>query len=160
MGEEWAASTRWPFFTSHPEPELAEATGKGRLAEFAGHGWDTSQMIDPQDPRAYETAILDWTEPHSGSHAEMLELYRRLLALRAAEPELQAGSLADVRVEFDETAQWLVVHRDGFRVAVNLATEPQPLPVVGGEVVLATGTAEATGSGLLLGAESSAVVRV
>ena len=25
MGEEWAASTRWPFFTSHPEPELARA---------------------------------------------------------------------------------------------------------------------------------------
>ena len=29
MGEEWAAATRWPFFTSHPEPELAEATGQG-----------------------------------------------------------------------------------------------------------------------------------
>ena len=51
MGEEWAAATRWPFFTSHPEPELAEATGKGRLAEFAGHGWNTDEMIDPQDPR-------------------------------------------------------------------------------------------------------------
>ena len=35
MGEEWAATTRWPFFTSHPEPELAESTGKGRLEEFA-----------------------------------------------------------------------------------------------------------------------------
>ena len=35
MGEEWAASTRWPFFTSHTEPELAAATGRGRLAEFA-----------------------------------------------------------------------------------------------------------------------------
>ena len=90
MGEEWAASTRWPFFTSHPEPELAEATGKGRLAEFAGHGWDTSQMINPQDPRAFESAILDWTEPRSGGHAEMLDLYRRLLALRAAEPDLQS----------------------------------------------------------------------
>ncbi len=34
MGEEWAASTRWPFFTSHPEPELAKATGRG--------GWPSS----------------------------------------------------------------------------------------------------------------------
>src|SRR5439155_10368884 len=40
MGEEWAASTRWPFFTSHPEPVLAKATGEGRLAEFNDHGWD------------------------------------------------------------------------------------------------------------------------
>ncbi|HKC27258.1 MAG TPA: malto-oligosyltrehalose trehalohydrolase, partial [Jatrophihabitans sp.] len=75
MGEEWAASTRWPFFTSHPEPELAAATGRGRLAEFAGHGWDTSQMIDPQDPRAYRSAILDWAEPGKDGHAEMLDLY-------------------------------------------------------------------------------------
>jgi maltooligosyltrehalose trehalohydrolase len=160
MGEEWAASTRWPFFTSHPEPELAEATGKGRLAEFAGHGWDTSQMIDPQDPRAYESAILDWTEHEAGEHAEVLDLYRRILALRAAEPELQAGNLADVRVEFDEDAEWLVVHRGGFRVAANLAATEQEVPVKGGEVVLATGDAKAGSDGLLLSAETAAVVRV
>ena len=48
MGEEWAAATRWPFFTSHAEPELAAATSKGRIAEFVDYGWDTSQMIDPR----------------------------------------------------------------------------------------------------------------
>ncbi|MDT4920686.1 MAG: maltooligosyltrehalose trehalohydrolase [Pseudonocardiales bacterium] len=160
MGEEWAASTRWPFFTSHPEPELAEATGKGRLAEFAGHGWDTSQMIDPQDPRAYESAILDWAEPQGGAHAEMLGLYRSLLALRAAEPELAAGNLVDVRVEYDEAAQWVVVHRGGFRIAVNLAPDAQPLPVRGGDVVLATGQCTPAADGLVVGAESAAIVRV
>ena len=50
MGEEWAAGTRWPFFTSHPEPELAAAVSQGRLAEFADHGWDARAMPDPQDP--------------------------------------------------------------------------------------------------------------
>ena len=64
MGEEWAASTRWPFFTSHPEPELAEATGKGRVEEFAEHGWDVDQMIDPQDPRGLPRA-RSWTGPSS-----------------------------------------------------------------------------------------------
>jgi maltooligosyltrehalose trehalohydrolase len=160
MGEEWAASTRWPFFTSHPQPELAEATAKGRLAEFEGHGWDVSQMINPQDPRAYESAILDWTEPEHGTHADVLGLYRRLLALRASEPDLQAGNLADVRVEFDEAAQWVVVHRGAFRVAANLATTAQQLPVAGGEIVLATGGAAGGAAGLELGAESAAVVRV
>ena len=159
MGEEWAASTRWPFFTSHPEPGLAEATAKGRLAEFAGHGWDVSQMIDPQDPRAYESAILDWTEPGRGTHAEMLDLYRRLLALRAAEPELQAGNLADMQVEFDESARWVIVHRGVFRIAANLAGTPQQLPVNDGAVVLATGDATTQPDGLLLGAETAAILR-
>ncbi len=70
MGEEWAASTRWPFFTSHPEPELAEATGKGRVAEFAEHGWDVSQMIDPQDEQAYRGAVLDWDEAGRDEHGK------------------------------------------------------------------------------------------
>ena len=39
MGEEWAASTPWQFFTDHQEPELAEAVRAGRRREFAEHGW-------------------------------------------------------------------------------------------------------------------------
>jgi maltooligosyltrehalose trehalohydrolase len=160
MGEEWAASTRWPFFTSHPEPALAEATGKGRLAEFAEHGWDTAQMIDPQDPRAYYSAILDWSEPASPGHADMLDLYRRLIALRADEPDLRDGNLAAMHVDFDENARWLVVHRGAFRVAANLADEAQRVPVVSGQVVLATGSASPSPDGLLLAAQSAAVVRL
>jgi maltooligosyltrehalose trehalohydrolase len=159
MGEEWAASTRWPFFTSHPEPELAEATGRGRLAEFAGHGWDTTQMIDPQDPRAYRSAILDWAEPGKDGHADMLAFYKRLLHLRATEPDLRDATLDTVRVEFDEDARWLVIHRGAFRVAANLADRPQPVPVSGGEVVLATGAAAPGDHRLTLGPQSAAIVR-
>ncbi|MBN9619078.1 MAG: malto-oligosyltrehalose trehalohydrolase, partial [Actinobacteria bacterium] len=154
MGEEWGASTRWPFFTSHPEPELSAATGEGRLAEFADHGWDVSQMIDPQDPAAYRGAILDWTEPSRSGHAEMLDLYRRLIALRAASPDLRDDDLRTVRVEFDEDARWLVVHRGSFRVAVNLADRSQELPV-DGDVVLATGPV----TGRRFAAETAAILR-
>jgi maltooligosyltrehalose trehalohydrolase len=160
MGEEWAAATRWPFFTSHPEPELAEATGKGRLEEFAGHGWDTAQMIDPQDPKAYRSAILDWSEPTVGTHAEVLDLYRTLLALRAAEPDLRDGELAEVKVDFDDDARWLVVHRGRFRVAANLAEAEQSLAVQGGDVVLATADARPSAEGLALPAQSAAIVRL
>jgi maltooligosyltrehalose trehalohydrolase len=160
MGEEWAASTRWPFFTSHPEPELAAATGQGRLAEFAEHGWDTSQMIDPQDPKAYESAILDWSEPVLPTHADVLDLYRRLLALRAAEPDLRDGRLTEIRVEFDEDARWVVVHRGRFRVAANLGTDGQQLAVPGSEVVLATGPATLHDGALRLAGQSAAVVRI
>jgi maltooligosyltrehalose trehalohydrolase len=160
MGEEWAASTRWPFFTSHPEPELAEATGKGRLAEFADHGWDVSQMIDPQDPAAYREAVLDWSEPAAAEHAAVLDLYRRLTALRAAEPDLRDPHLDRVRVEFDEDARWLVVHRGAFRVAANLAGQEARVPVSGGDVVLATGEATPGPDGLRLGPQTAAVLRL
>lgn len=159
MGEEWAASTRWPFFTSHPEPELAKATGAGRLAEFGNHGWDVSQIIDPQDPAAYRTAILDWSELGGDEHAAVLDLYRALIALRAAEPDLRDGNLTAVALDYDEDAGWLVVHRGGFDIAVNLAGAEQALPVTAIEIVLATGTAAADGDRLVLGPESAAIVR-
>src|SRR6478735_7354405 len=41
MGEEWGAETPWRFFTSHPEPELAEMVRAGRLEEFSQMEWVT-----------------------------------------------------------------------------------------------------------------------
>ncbi|MEO6886146.1 MAG: malto-oligosyltrehalose trehalohydrolase [Jatrophihabitantaceae bacterium] len=159
MGEEWAASTRWPFFTSHPEPELAEATGKGRVAEFATHGWDVRQMIDPQDPAAYRGAILDWAELDEAPHASMLSCYRELIALRAGEPDLRDGDLTRVRVEYDEVERWLVVHRGAFRVVVNLSAVSRTVPLDATDIVFATGDAGLQGRTLHLARECAAIVR-
>jgi len=160
MGEEWAASTRWPFFTSHPEKELGEATGKGRLAEFADHGWDVSQMIDPQDPEAYRSAILRWAEVEQDGHAEVLDLYRRLIALRRDVPDLADADLSKVDVDFDEDERWLVLHRGTHRVVANLSTQERTLPVHAAEIVLATGQARPDGDRLVIAPESAAIVRI
>jgi maltooligosyltrehalose trehalohydrolase len=160
MGEEWAASTRWPFFTSHPEPELAAAIGPGRLKEFDGHGWDTEQMIDPQDPAAYREAILNWDEVHQGEHGEQLEFYRRLITLRREVPELADPRLDRIKVDFDENAKWIVLHRGTVRVAVNLADEPRTVALTGVELILATGPVEFQGAQTVLGPETAAIVRV
>jgi maltooligosyltrehalose trehalohydrolase len=159
MGEEWAAGTRWPFFTSHPEPALAEATGQGRVVEFTGYGWDATGMVDPQDPAAFESAKLDWSELDGPRHAEVLSLYRRLIALRHAEPDLWAGRLADVRVDYDDDAHWVVIHRGGLHIAGNLAERAQVVPGLSGDVVLATGPATVTASGANVGGRSAAVLR-
>ena len=39
MGEEWAASTPWQYFTDHEDAELAEAVRAGRRGEFKAFGW-------------------------------------------------------------------------------------------------------------------------
>ena len=159
MGEEWAASTRWPFFTSHPEPELAKLTSEGRIAEFGDHGWDVDQMIDPQDPDAYRSAILDWSELTSPGHVEILALYRELIALRAAEADLADGPLTAVHVDYDEDERWFAVHRGAFTIAANFADSPRTVPVEHAHVVLATGDAEPTEAAVTLGAQSAAVLR-
>ena len=162
MGEEWAAATRWPFFTSHPEPELAAATARGRIEEFSSHGWNIEEMIDPQDPAAFQEAVLDWSELGRPGHREMLALYRELIALRRREADLTDPRLDRVHVDYDEDARWIVVHRGTLRVAANLAADEQVLPVIGGgdDILLSTGAAEFTASGLRLAGQSAAVVRI
>jgi maltooligosyltrehalose trehalohydrolase len=160
MGEEWAASSRWPFFTSHPQPELAARIGPGRIEEFDGHGWDTSQMIDPQDPEAYRQATLRWDEVSAAPHAQMIAFYRDLIALRRSEPDLSDPRLDQVVVDFDEDAQWLVVHRGALRVAVNLADAPRTFEFAGKEVLLASGRVDLDGGATTIGAHSSAIIRI
>jgi maltooligosyltrehalose trehalohydrolase len=138
MGEEWAASTPWPFFTSHPEPELAKATAAGRIQEFAEHGWDAGNVVNPQDPAAFTGAKLRWSEKQEPGHSEMLTLYRELLRLRREHPDLADPHLDRVEVDFDENARWIIVHRGAFDVLANLADHAQALPSQSGEVLFGT----------------------
>ncbi len=98
MGEEWAASTPWQFFTDHREEWLGEAVSKGRASEFAAMGWDASRVPDPQNPATFERSKLDWAEAQSGEHAAMLALYRKLIGLRMSRHEYRGARFADVRV--------------------------------------------------------------
>jgi maltooligosyltrehalose trehalohydrolase len=159
MGEEWAAGTRWPFFSSHPEPHLAAAASSGRIEEFANYGWDTTEMLDPQDPLAFQAAKLNWSELSAAPHQNMLALYRRLIWLRHSEPDLQDVRLAAVAVDYDEAARWLVAHRGGLRIAANFDEAPQVVPGVAGEVLLATGEVKTADTGLSLDGQSAAVIR-
>lgn len=129
MGEEWAASTPWQFFTDHTDPELAEAVRRGRRREFAEHGWAEEDVPDPQDPATRERSCLDWSEPETGIHARVLAWYRQLAALRHQQPDLTDPDLADIKVAYDEEARWLAFRRGDVCVAVNLAKEPAAIPL-------------------------------
>ena len=162
MGEEWGASTPWPFFTSHPEPELAEATRNGRLEEFGRHGWDLSTVADPQDPQTFYGAKLRWDEIDSGEHGALLETYRTLLRLRRDHPDLGDPRVDRVMVDFDEDARWLVIHRGSFAVVANLATGSQTVALAetAGEIVYATDPAVTVAAGRIdLPARSAAIIR-
>ena len=122
QGEEWAASTPFCFFTSHEEPELAEATAKGRIAEFSRLGWDAEVVPDPQDPETFARSKLDWSELTEGRHSRILDAYRRLVALRRELPELTDPAFARNRAEVDEDTRLFTLHRGEVAVVVNFGT--------------------------------------
>ena len=134
MGEEWAASTPWQYFTSHQEPELAEAVagrpaarvrrarlGRGRRAGPAG----------PGDVRRAST--LDWSELADGSARRRCSTGTApLIALRRAEPWLSDPRLDLVSVAYDADARLAggaAAGRCGWWC--NLAAERQAVPLDG-----------------------------
>ena len=123
QGEEWAASTPFQFFTSHEEPELAEATAQGRIAEFSRLGWDPEVVPDPQDPETFARSKLDWSEPTGGRHARILDVYRRLADLRRELPALTDPAFAHNRAEVDEDTRLFTLHRGDVVVVVNFGTD-------------------------------------
>ncbi|HEX6956028.1 MAG TPA: DUF3459 domain-containing protein, partial [Agromyces sp.] len=173
MGEEWGASTPWQFFTSHPEPELGRATAEGRIAEFARMGWDESIVPDPQDPETFRRSKLDWSEPAEadGPHARLLDLHRRLIALRRARSELTDPAFAHTTAWADDTAKRFRMERgapdapERVVVLANLGLTPWEASFDGpAQVLLTTGPALAdavpVGGALALPAESAAVLLV
>ncbi len=95
MGQEWAASTPFQFFTEMPR-ELGAAVTEGRRQEFA----DFPEFSDPAsrrtipDPQAaatFEASRLRWDERERDGHREVLDLYRALIELRRAHAVLGAS---------------------------------------------------------------------
>lgn len=128
MGEEWAASTPWQFFTSHPEPELGRATAEGRIAEFAAMGWDRSVVPDPQDPETFRRSKLDWAEREAGMHGRILALYRKLIALRHAVADLTDPAFDALHAEADESARTFRLRRGCTEVLVNFDAASVTMP--------------------------------
>jgi maltooligosyltrehalose trehalohydrolase len=158
MGEEWASSRPFQFFSSHPEPELARATAEGRKAEFAEHGWDADEVPDPQDPQTFLRSQLDWSEPDDPEHARLLEFYKGLIRLRHEEPDMADPWLPDLVVDCDEAERWIVMRRGRIAVACNLGTEAVSVPVAG-ETLLEWGHPDNGGRSTTLQGHSVAVVR-
>jgi maltooligosyltrehalose trehalohydrolase len=133
MGEEWAASTPFLFFSDFG-PELAAAVTEGRRKEFAawpafGDPATRERIPDPQDPATMRASALRWDERDEPAHARALALHRELLALRARAivPHLAGGAYGAGWETLGDTAfivRWRFA--DGARLAfvANLGAAP------------------------------------
>jgi maltooligosyltrehalose trehalohydrolase len=87
MGQEWAASTPFCYFTDHVEP-LGRLVTEGRRREFAAFAAfgdpDTRELIpDPQAEETFRASRLRWEERDTEPHASTLRLHQAMLRLRA-----------------------------------------------------------------------------
>jgi maltooligosyltrehalose trehalohydrolase len=129
QGEEFCASSPFQYFSQHEDEELGRKVSEGRKSEFEAFGWNPDEVPDPQDQATFQRSKLRWSEVRDGEHAELLEWYKQLIALRRSTPALTDGRLDAVEVNFDEEAQWLVMKRGNIEVVCNLASSKQAIPV-------------------------------
>jgi maltooligosyltrehalose trehalohydrolase len=100
MGQEWAASTPFLYFTDH-HPGLGKLVTEGRRREFAAFPAFADpqarrRIPDPQARTTFEHSRLNWPEQASEPHASIWRLSRALLAMRRREPALRAAGWSGV----------------------------------------------------------------
>ena len=149
MGDEWAASEPFLFFTSH-HGELADAVREGRRSEFADFAAFADEkrretIPDPNDLKTFEASrpsldALALETDVGQDHRSWLELYRELLALRHREiiPRLNGAEAlgADVLGDGAVTAQWRMGDGSVLRIDLNLGTQTVSAPQWDGATLL------------------------
>jgi maltooligosyltrehalose trehalohydrolase len=123
MGQEFAASSPFPFF-SHLGPELGPKVTEGRRTEFgAFEGFSGDAVPDPQAESTFDSAKLKLDEREAEPGASVWALYRELLRVRR---ELQLGRASrDGMVANPRGDQALEVQLPtGHQLLLNLADEP------------------------------------
>ena len=101
MGQEWAASSPFLFFTDH-EPELGRRVREGRLREFRSYrafqeATALESIPDPQDEATFLASHLDWSERDGDQQASTLRLYEDLIGVRRNEPDRPRPTCATFR---------------------------------------------------------------
>ncbi|CAN5664357.1 malto-oligosyltrehalose trehalohydrolase [soil metagenome] len=113
MGQEWAATSPFQYFTDHPE-ELGRLVTEGRREEFkrfsAFQDPEGRKLIpDPQAVETFERSRLVWAEHEDPVHSGVLRLYRELLRLRATVPALRSCTRDSFRVgTIGDEGLWLL----------------------------------------------------
>jgi malto-oligosyltrehalose trehalohydrolase len=149
MGEEWNASSPFPFFCDF-SGELAEAVRKGRREEFSAFPefqdpQRRNAIPDPQADATFLSAKLDWDEPTRDPHAQWLAWYRRILAVRAKEivplvEGIARGGRYEILGELAVRVRWQLA-RGELQLDANLSPQTVSAPALeSGRMIWTEGT--------------------
>ena len=106
MGEEYGETAPFLYFTSHGDPNLAEAVRRGRAEEFEAFRW-RSQIPDPQAEATFANSRLKRNLAQEEPSRTLLRFYQMLLRFRG---NLRLGRAGAPSVtEFAESKSLLVL---------------------------------------------------
>ncbi len=96
MGQEWASSSPFQYFTDH-NPELGRQVTEGRRREFTHFAGFSNPVAleripDPQAPSTFIRSRLNWEEMGEEPHSSVRRLYQALLRLRSDKPVFGGSS--------------------------------------------------------------------
>ncbi len=133
MGEEWNAPEPFLYFCDF-EPDLAARVRAGRREEFAGFGQfgATVEIPDPTDAATFEATRLNWDNLREAPHAEWLDLYRRLLAIRQRDivpliPEIRYGTCTRLEGVGAFAVDWALSGGAVLHLIANFDSAPAPI---------------------------------
>jgi len=107
MGEEYGETTPFQYFTSHTDPELAEAVRRGRKEEFLAFDWK-GDVPDPQAESTFAASKLRHSLSEEEPHRTLQRFYQMLLRFRR---DYQLAQMAQTTITDYETACTLLVFR-------------------------------------------------
>jgi 1,4-alpha-glucan branching enzyme len=150
MGEEWDARQPFMFFCDF-EPELAAAVREGRRQEFARFpefrdAVSRERIPDPTAAETFRASKLAWADLERTPHADRIDWYRRILAVRRREivpllEHIPKGGSYRVLGDRAVLVHWEAAQTADLMLAANLS--PTPLagfPPVAGRVIWQEGT--------------------
>jgi maltooligosyltrehalose trehalohydrolase len=134
MGEEFAVSSPFLFFCDF-HGELAAAVTNGRRGEFARfakfNSPDVRESIpDPNAQSSYLQSKLNWDNLHDNVHAQWLNLWRKLLAIRQSRVVPHLGKSCVTRCEISQgreskiSVDWKFEDEARLELRANLGKEP------------------------------------
>jgi maltooligosyltrehalose trehalohydrolase len=153
MGQEFAASSPFQYFTDH-NPDLGRLVTEGRRKEFAAFSAfadaDTRERIpDPQAESTFLASKLPLAEVSQSPGSDVHALYRELLRLRRADPVLRvqrrdAIEARAISADILTVRRWTDAHER--LLVANFSDEPFE-PGADWRPILSTRAAHAEGQG-------------
>jgi len=151
MGDEWGASTPFLFFCDF-SGEMGDEIRKGRWdfvkKELHLEDSDLERMPDPLSLKSFLDSHLDWDELSEPQHADWLQWYRRILAVRREQviPLLRTVRESCGKYELlgpgALSAHWMLGNNARLTVDANLHDKAGDFPPPDGTVLWLEGEEE------------------